>query len=70
MRVLRHIAGSKVVIMADHRDDTYVDARLDVRRPGYSQIEFVRSGQVQYHEEVTHVRAPIRLLEIARKERL
>jgi 2-C-methyl-D-erythritol 4-phosphate cytidylyltransferase len=59
----------RVVVLADHRDDTYVDAR-PAGKPGYSQIEFVRGGHRRFRQVIPTLRAPQRVLEIARGERL
>lgn len=67
MRVQRHTHGF-VLIKADHRDDTYVDAKPS--KPGFSRIEFVRGGRRVFREVVPTVRAPERIIEIARGERL
>lgn len=69
MKVKRLDLG-RVVIKADHRPDTYLYARRDAGGPGFTRILFVRSGMRKRVERVTNVRAPGRILEIARGERL
>jgi hypothetical protein len=68
MRV-RHRGEDRVVVLADHRDDTYVDAR-PAGMPGFSQIMLVRCGRRMGREVIPTRRAPGRVIEIARGERL
>lgn len=59
----------RVVVYADHRDDTYVDAR-PAGKPGFSQILFVRGGHRRFRQVLPTLRAPARVIEIAKGERL
>lgn len=70
MRVLPHAGQGYVMVAADHRDDTYIDARPSTTSPGFSRISFVRCGRRVFRELVPIMRAPARIIEIARGERL
>jgi hypothetical protein len=59
----------RVIVRADHRSDTYVDAR-PAGMPGFIQIEFVRADRRMFREVIPTPRAPARIIQIARGERL
>lgn len=63
-------AAGRVLVKSDHRPDTFIYAQRDANAPGFSRIEFFRSGLRQSIERVSNVRAPARIVEIARGERL
>jgi hypothetical protein len=63
-------AAGRVLVKSDHRTDTFIYAQRDAVEPGFTRIEFVRSGLRQFVQRVTNVRAPARIVEIARGERL
>lgn len=69
MKVLPNTGSVTVLVKSDHRPDTYIEARpADV--PGFSRIEFVRGGRFRFAQTVPDLRAPGRIIEIARGERL
>lgn len=70
MRVQRNIGRATVLVKADHRDDTFIEATASSKRAGWSYIHLVRSGELVRREHVTDLRAPARVIEIAKGERL
>lgn len=59
------IGGSFVVV--HDGPDHYIDARKDVRTPGYSHIEHVRGGRVQRRWTEHNDSAPEKIVELMRE---
>lgn len=65
LKVRTDIGGSHVVVFDG--PDHYIDARKDVRTPGYSHIERVRGGQVQCHWTERNDDAPEKIVQLMRE---
>lgn len=66
LSVRTDISGAKVVVQALNRD-AYIEARADVRHPGKSFVEFVRSGQVRERHVRDDSTAPELVIDLIRK---
>lgn len=67
MKVRTDIGGSICVIQIRDDWEEYIDARNDVRTPSFVLIEYVRAGQVRFHDTVHRDNAPLTMIQLARK---